>query len=176
MQYLVLRWNTGKRVGCNKPFSQYLNFYNINSQIPRPPPAHFQVGQPVSRQNFTNPLYANRHVNSINCSQRINAEEFEENSNLNGSRIHQRQSFASPSNGFALGEITKTPHCAKSPATWSGMTPPSKDTNSSLEDRRRNLFGTEQASLKSPEILRKYVERFNEIQTRLGIALDDAVN
>lgn len=125
MRYLVLRWNTGKRIGC----------YKVHSQQLKSPSMQFKTAP--------SGVQLNNAFNEMRRKSENRIPLFEENK-------------------IPLFEENKTPSKGGPSNAWSGLTPPSKDVSSE--------------PLKSPELLRKYVERFSQIQSRLGMALDDVTN
>lgn len=176
MRYLVQRWHTGKRIGA-------VTYRHQARQNPHPQTA-FHLGQPVSSQNFANPLFRNTRLHrplgtdeallTNNANPVDNADMFAETAAsqaMPGNSRHLRSAFE---------EGPMTPPRSHELPPWSGATPPSKDR--SLRGSSRELPITPRAdqscsrdnlsTLTAPELLSQYVERFNQIQHRLGIVLE----
>lgn len=127
MQYLVQRWHSGKRMGSNVTVScKRKPTENIQ-------PAVFQLGQPVSSQNFSNSFFRNNKIKTEN----------EPHSNTVFNQKTQYQPVPSTNNrnsGSAFEQNNprpSSPNTSQELPPWSGYTPPSKDKRESVAQIER---------------------------------------
>ncbi|XP_076270535.1 uncharacterized protein LOC143202700 isoform X3 [Rhynchophorus ferrugineus] len=152
MKYLVQRWHSGVRKSERINARHYERSKQKYLSESLASAANFQVGQPVSNQNFSH--RANRPNNHFNQDV-ITSDE---------SRTTSPPRLISPSRD--------TP--------WSGSTPPSKENLSTAIFRiGSNVINRDDITpLKAPQLLAQFQERFDQIQEKLGVPFseDNLVN
>ncbi|KAJ8933981.1 hypothetical protein NQ314_013661 [Rhamnusium bicolor] len=146
------RWHSGVRI-AEKVNSRH--YKHLQTRTESSVPTQFHVGQPVSSQLFSNATGG--HFNTIGPKNvfNLNQEDLQDNA------------F-----GFYDGRLS--PASSREDAPWSGSTPPSK------EGRGRNririgsnvLYSEDMTPLKAPQLLAQFVERFDQIQEKLGVVLN----
>ncbi|XP_023019910.2 pericentrin-like protein isoform X2 [Leptinotarsa decemlineata] len=146
MKYLVQRWHSGIRI-AEKVNSRH---YRSSGTVKREPviSTRFQVGQPVSSQQFAN-VPAGNVINHFRNDGEGEFEEREEN--------HERIP------------------CLEEPDvnnSWSGKTPPSREKKSRICIGSNIVSKEDLTPLKAPQLIAHFVDRFDQIQERLGVVLE----
>ncbi|KRT86382.1 hypothetical protein AMK59_1585 [Oryctes borbonicus] len=121
--------------------------------------SQFQVGQPVSSQNF--------HTPSLRPDQ-----ETPQARHFSRSPIHLVGQFE-PASSRRGGDRSRPPRSnVDDPAPWTGLTPPQNDRLRVGATNFSQAHAEHLAPLETPNVL-SYFKRFNEIQRRLGMTFDN---
>lgn len=119
MQFLVQRWHSGKRGIRSHHHHRVPTFSQQSTRLSNPAShstAHFQVGQPVSSQNFPLP-----HIPVLSNTHRFHSLDVTNNP-IHNSPQHGGQVMTNSEN-----RRPTTPTSPVDLGPWSGVTPPSKD-------------------------------------------------
>ncbi|KAK9719890.1 Pericentrin-AKAP-450 domain of centrosomal targeting protein [Popillia japonica] len=171
MKYMVQRWHSGRRMAAySQQQSQNRNRTTTttttlaDTQNNNAPSTQFQVGQPVSSQNFHSPLQEPQYGGGTFSRSPIHL--LGQTTEHHVDTVHDRRSRDSP-------RIAGRNNVEESTA-WSGVTPPQKE-------RLRTVTSTVNiaphsdhhlAPLETPNVM-SFFKRFNEIQQRLGMTFDN---
>ncbi|KAK9883167.1 hypothetical protein WA026_001366 [Henosepilachna vigintioctopunctata] len=153
MKFIVRRWHSGARMAENVN-SRYqnvsVNFQRIEVPQSSLRQSNFQVGQPVSSQQFAQSSgVRSRHVGGHGFQNSLDV----------GTVLGSSDSRLNVESG--MSDRTRD-------IPWSGASPPCKERSSSGRPRiSQNL-----ALLKAPQLLSQYAERYNKIQENLEILLN----
>lgn len=138
MRFMVQRWHTGKRIGASSAPIITHNRRQLKTNVSQQ--TAFQLGQPVSSQNFSNPHYSNRSSVVLNLP--LDTDDPVYNNNINRNNNLFNNDVPSTSSRSAFNDdrpqgthATQVPNQQLPP--WSGVTPPSKDR--SLRGSSRDL-------------------------------------
>ncbi|CAH1108481.1 unnamed protein product [Psylliodes chrysocephalus] len=158
MKYLVRRWHSGVRIAekINARHFKNASRRSVALAHAQSSPAHFQVGQPVSSQLFANlPTTATvaptRNLNPFI----IEAEKIDE----------ERGSFTSEDRWSVREGRTEG-------GPWSGNTPPSKEKLNRMNFRSTESNRDDITPLRAPQLLAQFVERFDQMQEKLGFVVE----
>ncbi|KAJ3623780.1 hypothetical protein MTP99_017443 [Tenebrio molitor] len=141
MKYLVRRWHSGKR---------------IIHQRTANPTVQFQVGQPVSSQNFTSNV--NKETKSALTQPKTDMPWFGTSPPSKETSAMKRQQSKSGPEKVVEAKKSVSKQLEASGYQKKQETVPQSANQSRLSD-----------TLTSPAMLSKYIERFNQIQERLGL-------
>ncbi|KAJ8915115.1 hypothetical protein NQ315_000367, partial [Exocentrus adspersus] len=154
MRYLVRRWHSGIRI-AEKVNSRHYKHLPVPKQTGATFQAQFHVGQPVSSQFFS----SNAAVTGSQNFFQVNRADFQDEDNA--------------ACGFDGAQLSPA-GSNRSRNPWSGNTPPSKEESEARRIRIGShiLSKEDMTPLKAPQLLAQFVERFDQIQEKLGVALD----
>ncbi|XP_072396058.1 uncharacterized protein Plp isoform X2 [Diabrotica undecimpunctata] len=154
IKFLVKRWHSGVRIAerinsRHYKQTQRKNDANVIS-------AHFQVGQPVSNQFFLNAPSTGPTLRNPNHFVQFKEDAREVRERLEEDRESVRSEDFYPERSVP----------------WSGTTPPSKERRSRIATGNAMLNKEDMSALKAPQLLAQFVERFDQIQEKLGVVLE----
>uniref|UniRef100_A0A6P7GD32 Pericentrin-like n=1 Tax=Diabrotica virgifera virgifera TaxID=50390 RepID=A0A6P7GD32_DIAVI len=154
IKFLVKRWHSGVRIAERINSRHYKQTRRKNDATVVP--AHFQVGQPVSNQFFLNAPPAGPTLRNPNQFVQFKEDARETRERLEADRESARSEEFYPERS----------------APWSGTTPPSKERRSRITIGNAVLNKEDMNPLKAPQLLAQFVERFDQIQEKLGVVLE----
>ncbi|XP_050514022.1 golgin subfamily A member 4 isoform X2 [Diabrotica virgifera virgifera] len=154
IKFLVKRWHSGVRIAERINSRHYKQTRRKNDATVVS--AHFQVGQPVSNQFFLNAPPAGPTLRNPNQFVQFKEDARETRERLEADRESARSEEFYPERS----------------APWSGTTPPSKERRSRITIGNAVLNKEDMNPLKAPQLLAQFVERFDQIQEKLGVVLE----
>ncbi|GJQ85464.1 hypothetical protein Trydic_g23887 [Trypoxylus dichotomus] len=166
MKYMVQRWHSGRRIATYaQPPVRNCNATHVAPNHNAPlSTTQFQVGEPVSSQNF--------HTPSLRLDQDT-SHPHRTGAVFSRSPIHRLGQFEQAPNVRLNRDGTRTPrNNTDESAPWTGLTPPQNDRLRVGATNFAHAHAEHLAPLETPNVL-SYFKRFNEIQRRLGMTFDN---
>ncbi|CAH1285180.1 unnamed protein product [Diabrotica balteata] len=154
IKFLVKRWHSGVRIAERINSRHYKHTHRKNDA--NVISAHFQVGQPVSNQFFLNAPSTGPTLRNPNHFVQFKEDAREVRERLEEDRESVRSEDFYPERSVP----------------WSGTTPPSKERRSRKATGNAMLNKEDMSALKAPQLLAQFVERFDQIQEKLGVVLE----
>ncbi|KAG5898704.1 hypothetical protein JTB14_030654 [Gonioctena quinquepunctata] len=147
MKYLVRRWHSGVRIAEKVNARHYKS--RAEERTEHVAATRFQVGQPVSSQ-----LFANLPTGG-----------------MSGASVANHFDYFRQDSAESLDNVENDGGAASGNA-WSGNTPPCKERKSRICIGSNVLKKEDLTPLKAPHLLAQFVERFDQIQEKLGVVLE----